>query len=334
MIRTDESSLLTLLLKNLPPQIYCSHNKSGARSKAPVVTHVALKTSEFIEFNSNERTTIVVFDKDTHEEKTALEYFGDLIIFQEWLLEMIEILPSYICQTEKGFQFGFVIKGFLNVQSGHNTKNSPQQFLSDIKSRYITYLTLDKVASSRNKSTFRNPLLHKHIAYTNTIYDLNDLKGALPLEASENEMVSYSSKGYLSVSKNLKITSHRNNSIFVLCCREFAYSKATKLQIFSFAKRLNDEKCYEPLPINEIRSITNSIYKRVLDGTLKSGSRKAQINREKLVKDRKKHIIKYILKCKVENRKLIKAELARNLAISVNSLNSTYGDFIKLRWNK
>lgn len=334
MTRTKESNLLIILLKNLPSKIHCSHNKSGAYSKAPVVTHVALKNNEFIEFNSKERTTIVVFDKDTHEEQIAREYFGDLSIFQEWLLEMIDIPPSYICETTKGFQFGFVIKGFLNIQSGHNPKNSPQQFLSDIKSRYITYLDLDKVASGRNTGIFRNPLLHKHIAYTNIIYDLNDLKAALPLEVFENEMVSYSTKSHLSVSKNEKITSNRNNSIFILCCREFAYAKPTKKQIFSFANSLSKNNCYEPLPISEIKSITMSIYTRCQKGTLKSGSRKAQINREKLVKDRKKLIIKYILNCKAENRKLIKTELARSLAISVNSLNSTYGDFIKLRRNK
>jgi hypothetical protein len=334
MVRTDERDLFPLLLKNLPSKIHCSHNKSGAYSKAPMETHVALKNNQFIEFNSKERTTIVVFDKDTHAGKTAREYFGDLSIFQEWLLEMIDIPPSYICETTKGFQFGFVIKGFLNVQSGYNPKNSPQQFLSDIKSRYITYLDLDKIASSKNNGIFRNPLLHKYIACTNVIYDLKDLKGALPLEGFENEMVSYNTKSYLSVSKNEKITSNRNNSIFILCCREFAYSKPTLKQIFSFANALNKNNCYEPLPVSEIKSIAMSIYTRCQKGTLTSGSRKAQINREKLVKDRKKHIIKYILKCKEENRNPIKAELARNLAISVNSLNSTYGDFIQLRFKK
>ncbi|MDP2851572.1 MAG: primase alpha helix C-terminal domain-containing protein [Sulfuricurvum sp.] len=333
-MKTNEGDLFALLLKNLPPKIHCSDNKSGAYSKPLEMTHNALKSSLFIEFNSKERTTIVVFDKDTHEGQTALEYFGDLVIFEEWLLEMIEIRPSYICATTKGFQFGFFIKGFLNVQAGHNPKNSPQYFLSDIKSRYIRYLDLDKIASSKNHGIFRNPLRHKHIAYTSVIYDLKDLKGALPLEAFASEIFSYSSKSYLSVSKHQKISSNRNCTIFKLCCREFAYSKATKQHIFSFAKRLNDEKCYEPLPINEIRSITNSIYKLSQNATLRSGSKKAQINRAKLVKDRKKQIIKYFLKCKEENRNPIKAELARNLSISVTSLNSTYGDFIKLRWQK
>lgn len=334
MIRTDECDLFKLLLKNLPPQIHCSHNKSGAYSKASMETHVALKSNQFIEFNSKERTTIVVFDKDTHEGKTARDYFGDLSMFQEWLLEMIDIPPSYICETTKGFQFGFVITGFLNVQSGYNPKNSPQQFLADIKARFITYLDLDKIASSKNKGIFRNPLLHKYIACTNVIYDLKDLKGALPLEAFDLDIVSYESRSYLSVSKHQKITSHRNDSIFILCCREFSYSKPTQKQIFSFANNLNKNNCYEPLPTSEIKSITMSIYTRCHKGTLKSGSRKAQINREKLVKDRKKLIVKYILKCKEENRKPIKAEMARSLAISVNSLNSTYGNFIQLRFKK
>ncbi|MGD9968811.1 MAG: primase C-terminal domain-containing protein [Sulfuricurvum sp.] len=334
MIRTDDTELFPLLLKNLPPQIHCSHNKSGAYSKAPVETNVALKNNAFIEFNSKERTTIVVFDKDAHENKTAREYFGDLYLFQEWLLEMIDIVPSYICETTKGFQFGFVIKGFMNIQNGHNPKNSPQQFISDVRSKYITYLGLDKIASSKNNAIFRNPLLHKYIACTNVVYDINDLKSALPHEAFENETVSYNTKNYLSVSKNHKITSNRNNSIFLLCCREFAYSKPTQQQIFGFANNLNKNNAYEPLPASEIKSITLSIYRRTQEGTLKSGSRKAQINREKMVKDRKKQIIKYLLKCKEENSKPNKSELARNLGISITSLNSTYGDFMKLRWKK
>ena len=334
MLKTDEGDLFSLLLKNLPSKIHCSYNKSGAYSKPTDMTHNALKSYPFIEFNSKERTTIVVFDKDTHEGKTALEYFGDLVVFEEWLLEMIEIRPSYICATTKGFQFGFFIKGFLNVQTGHNPKNSPQYYLSDIKSRYIRYLDLDKIASSKNHGIFRNPLRHKHIAYTSVIYDLKDLKGALPLEASENEMISYSPKSYLSVSKQQKINSHRNDSIFKLCCREFAFAKPTQKQIFNFATKLNKNNCYEPLPTSEIKSITLSIYKRCQEGTLKNGSKKAQINRAKLVKDRKKQILKYFSKCKEENRNPIKAELARNLSISVTSLNSTYGDFIKIRWQK
>ena len=54
---------------------------------------------------------------------------------------------------------------------------------------------------------------------------------------------------------------------------------------------MNQNNCYEPLDSVEIKSICNSIYKRCQAGSLKNGSRKAQINREKMVKDRKKEIV-------------------------------------------
>jgi len=332
MKHTNEDNLFRLLLKNLPARIHASNNKSGAYSKASVNTSFALKNNTFIEFNSKERITIAVFDKDTHEGKTALEYFEDLLTFQEWLIEMIDIVPNYICQTTKGFQFGFVINGFMTVQKGYFPKTSPQQYLMDIKSKYIQYLELDKVASARNNAIFRNPIKHTYIAYTNIIYDLNDLSKALPIDVLEHENKTTNSVSYLSVGKNQPITSHRNDSIFKLCCQEFAYTRPTLKTIFGFANYINKNNCYEPLGASEIKSIARSIYKRSQEGTLKSGSKKASLNREKLVKTRKRQILKYLLKCERENLKLVKTQLAQILGITVQSLNKTYGDFIKIRY--
>lgn len=334
MTYTDENNLFNLLLKNLPKKTHASHNKSGAYSKASVPTSYALKHNAFIEFNSKSRTTIAVFDKDTHEGKTALEYFEDIPNFLEWLMGMIDIVPNYICQTNKGFHFGFAIKGFLNVQKGYNPKNSPEQYLNDINRKYIKHLELDDKATMRNNAVFRNPLLHKYIAYTNVTYDLNDLNNALldVVEETEGEFNSYKRSGYKSITKHDKITQDRNCTIFFLCCREFAYSKPTKAQVFGFANNLNKYNCIEPLPVSEIKSITQSIYSRAQAGTLKSGSKKAALNREKLVKDRKKLIIKYILKYKKEKKRINKAEIARNIGISVTALNKTYGDFIYFKY--
>ena len=332
MIDSNEEYLFCFLLKNLPSKIHCSNNKTGAYSKTPVPTHLALKNYKFIEFNSKERITIIVFDKDIHENKTALEYFNDIPSFYEWLIEMINIIPTYICQTTKGFQFGFVTNGFLTIQQGYNPKNSPELYLSDIKQKYIKYLGLDSIASSRNKAIFRNPILHKYIAYPHKKYDLNDLNNALKDISFDNELTSYK-KSSLFVSKYKEIIiGYRNNSIFLLCCREFAYSKPTKKNIFSFANNINNTLCAKPLAISHIKSITNSIYKRCQNNSLVNGSKKASLNRTKLVKDRKKQIIKIILKEKKEGKKIVKAKIARSLGITVQSLTSTYGDFLKLKY--
>lgn len=328
---SNEEYLFTLLLKNLPSKIHCSNNKSGSYTKAPVSTHIALKNNSFIEFNSKTRITIIVFDKDIHENKTALEFFDDIPTFNEWLIDLNILTPTYICQTTKGFQFAYVVNGFLRVQANYHPKNSPEYYLNDIKKRYIRYLSLDEIASSRSQGIFRNPIKHKYIAYPNKIYDLNDLNEVFKDMKFEDDFRSYKST-YKPISKYQKITSERNNSIFKLCCREFAYSKPTQKQIFSFANTINKNNCYESLPISEIKSITVSIYKRCQENSLKSGGKKAQINRTNLVKARKKHIIKYFLKCKKSNTKPVKAKLAKELDITVQSLTSTYGKFIKLKY--
>jgi hypothetical protein len=329
--KTNDTYLFQALIKNLPTKIYCSHNKSGAYSKSPLPAHIALKKFEFIEFNSKERITIVVFDKDRHKSITALEYFKDIPSFQEWLIDMNIPLPSYICQTTKGFQFGFIIKGFQCIQRGYNPKNSPQQFLSDIKGKYIQYLELDSIASSRDNGIFRNPVKHKYIAYPSKVYNLHDLNNPIK-DISFNEEETTFKKTYIPVSKHRKIRENRNNSIFKLCCMEFAYTKPTKTKIFAFANTININNFFEPLPASEIKSITNSIYKRAKDKTLISGLKKAQLNMKKLVKEREKQIIKYFLKCKKNKTKPVKAQLARELGITVQSLNSTYGDFISLKY--
>lgn len=329
-----EKDLFTLLIKNLPAKVHASDNKSGAYSKAALNTSYALKNSNFVEFNSKERITIAVFDKDQHEGKTALEYFGDIFEFEEWLLGMIDIMPNYICQTTKGFQFAFVINGFLTVQSGHSPKNPPENYLSDIKTRFIKHLELDSIASSRNHAIFRNPLKHKYIAYPSTIYDLNDLNECLLDETIDNELSSYTKSSYIKVSKYTQITSNRNNSIFLLCCREFAYSKPLKREVFNFAKGINDTLCYEPLSNSEIKSITQSIYKRTQDESLKNGSATARKNRANLIKGRISHIIKFFLNCMEKHIKPTKAQLAKELGISVVTLNNNYKELYDLKYKK
>lgn len=108
MFDSNEEHLFPLLLKNLPSKIHCSNNKSGAFSKASVLTNIALKNYNFIEFNSKKRITIVVFDKDKHEDITALEYFNDIPTF--YVLQPIysDRLPEVFGQFES--------RNFLSVK--------------------------------------------------------------------------------------------------------------------------------------------------------------------------------------------------------------------------
>lgn len=329
----SDDTLFHVLLKNLPAKIHCSHTKSGAYSKPALETHIALKGYEFIEFNSDEKITIIILDKDFHHEMSAMEYFGDLSNFCDWLVDQICIAPTYVCQTTKGFQFGFVIKGFLTIQNGYKPKNSPEHYLRDIKAKLIKFLSLDPVASGRNKGVFRNPLKHKYVAFPDRLYDLHDLNNVVKdIKFNDNLYTSFQERSIVGVGVNKKITDNRNVSIFKLCCYKFAYSKPTKQMIFNFCSTINTNNCYEPLPLNELKSITNSIYKRTQDNTLKSSVGKAKKNQQILVKQRKKDIIKYFLNAKKLNIKPRKVDIARKLGITVKSLNKTYGQFIKIKY--
>ena len=55
---------------------------------------------------------------------------------------------------------------------------------------------------------------------------------------------------------------------------------STKKDIFNFINTLNLNNCHEPLPLNEIKSITNSIYKRCQENSLKSGSENPRLTPE------------------------------------------------------
>ena len=108
----DVKELREVLIKNLPPRIKAGNEKETANINE-LKTIEALKTCKFINFNSKERTSFMVFDIDTMENITAKQYFKDIRGIYAYIMEKIELAPTYILETEKGFHFAYHLKNHI-----------------------------------------------------------------------------------------------------------------------------------------------------------------------------------------------------------------------------
>ena len=89
------NDLTEVLIKNLPSRIKAGNDKESANINE-LQTIVALKTCKFINFNSKDRISFMVFDIDTMENVTAKEYFKNNIGLYNYIMERIGIAPTYI----------------------------------------------------------------------------------------------------------------------------------------------------------------------------------------------------------------------------------------------
>ena len=74
----DVKELREILIKNLPAKIKAGNEKETANINE-LKTIEALNTCKFINFNSKERISFMVFDIDTMENITAKSYFKDIL---------------------------------------------------------------------------------------------------------------------------------------------------------------------------------------------------------------------------------------------------------------
>ena len=108
----DIKELREVLIKNLPPRIKAGNEKETANINE-LKTIDALKTCKFINFNSKERTSFMVFDIDKVGDMTALEHFKTIEGFLDFLAEKIGLEPTFITQTTKGFHFAYHLKNHV-----------------------------------------------------------------------------------------------------------------------------------------------------------------------------------------------------------------------------
>jgi hypothetical protein len=263
----DMEALKELLIKNLPSKIYASNEKAAFKS-SPVKTIKGLEY-DFISFNSKGRVSFMVFDIDYVGEVTAKEYYaGSINNLLEQIMFAVGMEPSYICITNKGFQFAYHIG---NTVFTHQPK--AVAYLSAIKNSIIDKLGCDPVGSGRNYGVFRNPLQHQHYFSGCINYELSDFKHLLT--SSRSSSCSGAGGRTVATASNIEDipTGNRNNKLFELGMR-WAKNRngITVYDIGAYLQTINSAFTDSPLQLSEIECIARSVYKYYEAGTIRFGS--------------------------------------------------------------
>lgn len=257
----DLDSLKELLIKNLPPKIHCSNDKAGFKS-APIATVGGLNY-HFISFNSPEAISFLMFDMDYKDDMTAKEFYGSIDNLLGYILEFVGMEPSYICETSKGYQFGFHLKNWVFTKQA-----KPLEYLKAIKNSIIDGLGCDSVASNRNYAIFRNPLKHDFYFSGCINYELKDFRHLLTARPSSRSVGACSS----AAPDNIE-TGNRNNELF-RCGMRWAKNQnnITAYDISTYLQTINQTFTDSPLPTNEIDNIARSVFKYWQSDTIRFGT--------------------------------------------------------------
>lgn len=259
---SSDDELKELLIKNLPRKLKAGNEKETSN----IINYpsaIALDNTYFMNFNSKEQISIMVFDIDKVGNKTALNYFKNINGLLTFIVKTIGFEPSYILQTTKGFHFGYHLKN-------HVFTNQPKavEYLRNIKKALTELLGCDPNASHRLNGVWRNPLLHPHY-YSGAInYELSDFREFLPLRV--NVKRTYTTK--VKIDESLLIEGNRNEALFRYAMK-FAKGQAslTVEQIVDFLVGVNIQ-CSQPLEADELNIIASSVYGYWCKGDIRFGT--------------------------------------------------------------
>ena len=250
----DHDRLKELLIKNLPRKIKAGNEKAKANIfTMPTVR--ALESCKFINFNSSERISFMIFDFDTYKDKKATDTFKNIDTFFDYLYEKIALEPTYILKTDKGFHFAYHLKNHVYMKSKKSL-----EYLNNIKQGVINLIGCDIHGSSRNSGVWRNPLQHDFYFSQEYNYELKDFKDfaiyrKTPQQRFQREIT------IRQVDKEILKKGNRNNAIFYASMKWAKNKKNLSLtNIVDFALSFND-KADEPLKHTEISKIAKSVYR-------------------------------------------------------------------------
>lgn len=184
LLNRDENPFTEFLLSNLPAKIKSGNDKRTANIFSTKTT-VALRKSDFLNFNSLDRISLMIFDIDKVGEKTAKEYFKNIDGLLDFIMDKIGFEPTYILETNKGFHFGFGLMNHVYIKDKKATA-----ILRRIKIALTTILSCDKAASHRLSGVWRNPLRHPNYFSGQFNYELKDFYQFLSKETSYKDKVS------------------------------------------------------------------------------------------------------------------------------------------------
>lgn len=260
---SDHDELKELLIKNLPAHIKAG-NEKHLSNIYEYKTIKALRSCKFINFNTQERISWMVFDIDHVGEMKALEYFKNINGFLEYVIEKLGIEPTYVLETQKGFHFAFHLKNHI-----YTHQRKALQYLQAIKRAITAILGCDEKASHRLNGIWRNPLLHEHYYSAQFNYELKDFKDFLPKNQTPKCTITQTVK----LDKNSLTVGNRNQALWEHAMR---YAKGkTALTPSELVEMLIEANSHakEPLEIDELHTIASSAHKywredKIVFGTL------------------------------------------------------------------
>lgn len=259
--KNEEEQFLELLIKNLPTNLKGGNEKELSNIKE-YESYKALEKCKYINFNSNERVSFLVFDIDSFNNTNAIEYFKNIDKFLDYIIENIGIEPTYILETQKGFHFAYHLKNHVYI-----AQKKALEYATNIKKAITLKLKCDVKASHRLSGVWRNPLLHSYYYSECINYELSDFRKIL----IENKNLINSNRA-----KRVKIheitEGNRNNSLFEFGMR-YAKNKAelTVNDILFYLSNIN-QQTLKPLPSSELSTISDSIYKYWSNNSITYGS--------------------------------------------------------------
>lgn len=252
-ISTEMNTKPKVFFKYFPKQVFGSEYKNNYYHTKERL--YALKEFKWIQYNSVDRITVLSVDIDNS---------SDSLMYEDFNLPK----PTWIIQTDKGFQYHWALKSAVMI-NGYN-KHKLIKLVKDILNKLVALLDGDINAIGLNR-VFRNPVTNRSWFTGNEVelkefYDLptpkedyfNKLLGRV--EKQKNLFgATYGASYDFSLMAN---NSGRNCALFDVL-RYWAYDEAKQGSYCAFALQRKAEilnsSFAENLKENEVNSIVNSI---------------------------------------------------------------------------
>ena len=252
-ISTEMNTKAKVFFKYFPKQVFGSEYKNNYYHTKERL--YALKEFKWVQYNSDDRITVLSVDIDNS---------SDSLMYEDFNLPK----PTWIIQTDKGFQYHWALKSAVMI-NGYN-KHKLIKLVKDILNKLVALLDGDINAIGLNR-VFRNPVTNRSWFTGNEIelkefYDLptpkedyfNKLLGRV--EKQKNLFgATYGASYDFSLMAN---NSGRNCALFDVL-RYWAYDEAKQGSYCAFALQRKAEilnsSFAENLKENEVNSIVNSI---------------------------------------------------------------------------
>lgn len=254
----NEIALHKALLELLPNTLHAGNAKNDKSNY--MNKYVALK-HKFIRYNTKKFISILIFDDDETKIK-------DIEKYQQHIKDTINLTPSFITQTTKGFHFAFILDNLCYT-------DSPKYLLAKEFKKVITKkLNLDPAASHRMIGIWRNPLEHTYI-FNDVKHNMIDLSNMFNISIEDPKVKAYPT---IQINKNTRLKmsentptqqtikkgfykGNRNNYLFAVGFRTVFEDRSAVDNIEEILQQVNASQPIPGLTKNEVTAIAASIVK-------------------------------------------------------------------------